>query len=181
VAAGGAGTPQTLSRVIVEQAQHIARDVHDQFAADEPLAVLADLVPPTLPLDTLATGGVMDLLQGVNTIVDPGKIVDGIVADLHGLHAPIDMASAIAAAPLENVKALPEAILGGAAHGANPLADLFYDDGGAEPAHSAIDSLGSAVSDAAGALPKIGFLAQPLDIGETLGGLTHGHNVLQLL
>jgi len=186
-AAGGGGTPQTLSRDIVEQAQHIAQEVHDQFAAHEPLAVLADLVPPTLALDTLGTdiihgvdetltkGGVMDLLHGASTIADPGKIIDGIVADLHGLTSPVNLA-AIAAAPLDAIEVLPEAILGGATHGANPLADIFYDDG-----DSAVASLDSAISDVVAEVPKIGFLAQPLDVGEVLGGLTHGHNALQIL
>lgn len=192
MAAGGDRTPQTLSRDIVEQAQHIAQEVHGQFVAQEPLAVLADLVPPALALDTLGAGiihdvddvlsksGVMDLLHGASALADPEKIIDGVVGSLHGLDLPVDV-SALIAAPIETVTAIPEALLGGTDHGKNPLADLFYDDGGDDIAKSVVGHAGEAVADLMNDVPKLGFLAQPLDLGDELGGLTHGHGPLQLL
>lgn len=192
MATGGDGTPQTLSRDIVEQAQHIAQEVHGQFVAQEPLAVLADLVPHTLGLDTLGQdilrsvdesltqSGVMDLLNGVASIADPEKILDDIVADLHGLKLPVDV-GALVSGPLETVTDISGALLGGADHGKNPLADLFYDDGGADALRSTLGGAVEGASDLATEIPKIGFLGQPLDLVEEIGGLTHGHNALQVL
>ena len=190
MAGGGGGTPQTLSRDIVEQAQHIAREVHGQFAAKEPLAVLADLVPQAVDTlgsdiirsvdDTLIESGVMDLLNGVASIADPGEIIGDIVADLHGLKLPVDV-EALVSEPLEAVSDIAASLLGGADHGKNPLADLFYDDGGADIAQSIVAETVGGISDLVTEIPKIGFLGQPLDLGEELGGLTHGSNALQVL
>jgi len=192
MAAGGGGTPQTLSRDIVEQAQHIAREVHGQFAAKEPLAVLADFVPQAVNLDTLGTdiirnvddtltqSGVMDLLNGAIPGPDPDEIVGDIVADLQGVKIPVDV-SALVAEPLEAVGDIAGSLLGGVDQGKNPLADLFYDDGGADIAQSIVAETVGGISDLVTDIPKISFLGQPLDLGEELGGLTHGSNVLQVL
>ena len=190
MAGGGGGTPQTLSRDIVEQAQHIAREVHGQFAAKEPLAVLADLVPQAVDTlggdiirsvdDTLTQSGVMDLLNGVASIVDPDEIVGDIVADLHGLKLPVDV-GALVSEPLETVSDIAGSLLGGADQGKNPLAEIFYDDGGADIAQSIVGEALGGVSDLVTAIPDIGFLGQPLGLGEELGGLTYGSNALQVL
>ena len=190
MAGGGGGTPQTLSRDIVEQAQHIAREVHGQFAAKEPLAVLADLVPQTVDTlgddiigsvdDALTQSGVMDLLNGAALAADPAGIVGDIVADLNGLTLPVDV-SALVSEPLETVSDIAGSLLGGVDQGKNPLADLFYDDGGADIAQSIVGEALGSVSDLVTEIPDIGFLGQPLGLGEELGGLTHGGNALQVL
>jgi hypothetical protein len=192
MASGGDGTPQTLSRDIVERAQHIAEEVHGQFTAQEPLAVLADLVPHAIGLDTLggdivqsvgetlAGSGVMDLLNGAASVADPDEILDGIVADLHGLKLPVDV-GLLVSEPLDAATDIAGSLLGGTDRGENPLADLFYDDGGADAALSGIADAAGGVTDLVTGIPKIGFLGQPLDLGEELGGLTHGHNALQVL
>lgn len=192
MAAGGQGTAQTLSHDIVEQAQSIAQEVHSQFMAHEPLAALADLLPASIGLEalgssiiesvdrSLAESGVMDLLQGATAIADPDVIIGGIVANLNGLELPIDV-SAFGAMPTGIADAVPADLLGGVAHGQNPLADLFYDDGGADVVKSAVDAVGKTLGDAVTEMPKIGFLAQPIDLGDELGGLTHGNGGLHLL
>lgn len=192
MAGGGQGTAQTLSRDIVEQAQNIAHEVHGQFTAQEPLSVLADLVPPSIGLDTLssdiiagvdqslADSGVIDLLHGATAITDPHLILDGVMANLNGLELPIDVA-ALTAVPTDIADAVPADLLGGVTSGQNPLADLFYDDGGADVAQSAMDMVGQTLSEVVAEAPKPGFLAQPLDLGDELGGLTHGNGGLSLL
>ena len=190
MAGGGSGTTQTLSRDIVEQAQHIAREVHGQFAAKEPLAVLADLVPQTVDTlgddiigsvdDALTQSGVMDLLNGVASVADPDGIAGDIVADLNGLTLPVDV-SALVSEPLETVSDIAGSLLGGVDQGRNPLADRFYDDGGADIAQSIVGEALGGVSDLVTEIPDIGFLGQPLGLGEELSGLTHGNNALQVL
>jgi len=195
-AAGNRATADTLARDIVGQSLEIAHDIHDQIVAREPLAVLADLVPGaagiTAGIDGLAEGiirsvdallsdgGVVDLLTGAAPIVDADKILGDIVAELHGLKLPIDVAS-LASGPIDAVEAIPESLLGGEDHGRNPLADLFYDDGGADIAKSVIGDAAGIVSDFVSQTLKIGFLAQPLDLGEELGGLMQGSNALHLV
>jgi len=192
MASGGDGTPATLSRGIVERAQDIAQEVHSQVTAREPLAVLADLVPPAASLDTLghdiiqsvdetlARSGVMDLLQGVTAIADPDKILGDIVSDLHGLKLPVDV-GALVSEPLDAVTSITQSVLGGEDQGKNPLVDLFYDDGGADAVPSGSGETAGGLTDLVTEIPEIGFLGQPLDLGEALGGLTHGHNALGVL
>lgn len=192
MAAGGDGTPATLSRNIVERAQDIAQEVHGQFTAKEPLAVLADLVPSAASLDTLGhdiiqsvddtltKSGVMDLLQGATAIADPDSILGDIVTDLHGLRLPVDV-EALVAEPLETVTSITSAVLGGGDQGENPLADLFYDDGGADAVLSGVSGTVGDVTKLVTDIPDIGFLGQPLELAEALGGLTHGHNALGVL
>jgi hypothetical protein len=43
MATDGGGSGEALSRGIVEQAREIAHDIHDEFFAQEPLALLADM------------------------------------------------------------------------------------------------------------------------------------------
>ena len=192
MASGGQATPVTLSRDIVERAQDIAQQVHGQFAAKEPLAVLADLVPSAAGLDTLGhdiivsvdgtltKSGVMDLLQGATAIVDPDKMVSDIVSNLHGLDLTVDV-GALVSEPLDAVTSITQSVLGGEDHGDNPLADLFYDDGGADAVLSGISEAAGDLTGLMPEVPRIGFLGQPLDLGEELGGLTHGHNALGIL
>jgi hypothetical protein len=192
MASGGDGTPATLSRGIVERAQDIAQEVHSQVTAREPLAVLAELVPPAASLDTLGhdiiqsvdktltKSGVMDLLQGVTAIADPDKILGDIVSDLHGLKLPVDV-GALVSEPLDAVTSITQSVLGGEDQGENPLVDLFYDDGGADAVLSGIGETAGGLTDLVTEIPEIGFLGQPLDLGEALGGLTHGHNALGVL
>lgn len=195
MAAGGDGSTDTLSRNIVEQARDIAGGIHQQLSAQDPLTALADLLPPIAVTEglgarivdavdsTLDNAGVMDLLAGAAPVVDAGQIVGDVVASLHGDTMPIDVAG-IAGEALDTALAIPQSVLGGVDIARNPLAELFYDDGGGEVVQSVADGAGDALTGIAGVASQtldIGFLGQPLEVGGELGGLTHGHNPLQIL
>ena len=195
MAAGGAGSTDDLSRTIVEQARGIADGIHQQLSAQDPLAALADLLPPTPATEglgaqivdavdtTLGKAGVMDLLAGEAPVIDAGKIVGDVVASLYGVDAPIDLAG-LAGGTIDKVLAIPQSILGGVDEVKNPLAGLFYDDGGGDVVQAVADGANGVANGIAGLVtdtPAIGFLGQPLDAGGELGGLTTGHNPLQIL